>query len=86
MCRARMRSPFPRGGRRRGVSVAGDVLEFALGAVFDFLPLAAADAVDFGWHALFAAVFGELVERVNRYEQYVVVAVYELYHLFASCR
>ena len=45
--------------------VAGDVLELRLGALLHLVPLARADAVEFGRNALLAAVFGELVEGVD---------------------
>ena len=45
--------------------VAGYVLEFGLGLVFDFLPCSRADAVYLGRHAFLAAVFGEFMKSMN---------------------
>ena len=71
----------------RGVEldkVAGDVLQLVLGALFQLVPGAGAELVDFWRNALFATVFGELVQGVYRHKDHVVVLVDEFYHLLGG--
>ncbi len=70
--------------RIQAYQVAGYIFELALGAVFHAVPCARADAVEFGRHPLLAAVFGELVQGVDRYEDDVVVLIHELDHLLGT--
>lgn len=61
--------------------VAGNVFYLALGAVFEALPGAGAELRQLGRHAFGAAVFAELVERVDVDQDDVVVLIEELNHL-----
>ena len=64
--------------------VAGYVLEFALGALLELVPRAGAEFVDFWWHTLLAAIFGQLVQGVYRHEDDVIVGIDELDHLLCA--
>ena len=64
--------------------VAGYVLQLAFGPFFQLVPCPGAEFVDFRGHTLLATVFGKLVQRVYGYEDYVVVGIYELYHLLCA--
>ena len=64
--------------------VAGNVFEFALGAVRDFVPSTAAEFAQLRFHTLFATVFREFVQRVDRAEYDVAVLIDEFNHLLQS--
>ena len=60
--------------------VASYVLEFALGALLHSVPSAAAQFVEAWRLALFASIFREFVQRVNRHKHHIVVEIGEFYH------
>ena len=66
--------------------VTGYILQLGLCLLLHPVPRAAAEFIDFRRHALFAAVFGEFMERMDRDENSVVVGVGELYHLLNAPR
>ncbi len=64
--------------------VAGDVLYARLGAFLYLVPRASSQLADTRRHALLAAVFRQLVQRVYAHIDSVVVLVHELDHLLGD--
>ncbi len=71
---------LPSGGIQ-AYEIAGDILEFLLGALLDAVPCAGTELVDLRLYALLATILGELVERMYRNEYRIASGIHELYHL-----
>ena len=60
--------------------IARNVFEFAFGAILDFIPCAATQFAEFGFHPFFPAVFREFVQRMNRAKNDVTIQIHEFNH------